>query len=230
MNISTSLICTDLSNVKEDIDEIISNGEQFSWLHADFMDGHFVPRYGISPELIQSIRKRYGKNVVIDSHLMVSDPYSYANVIAPYSDWFFFHVEAVTDPIRVCQMLRKKWPDLKIGLTLNLTTDMSSVELAKQTGLIDAVMFMGISPGVLGTMSFPDIVVKKAWDANDIGLSTFVDGSVNFKTLPVYNSSMVKTAVCGSSTMFKIDDETKGLTRKDLIKYNVKRIKTCLEQ
>ena len=98
MNISTSLICCDLSNLKSEIDTLLEN--DLYWLHADFMDGHFVPRYGISPELIQWIRKRYGNNVIIDSHMMVSDPYTYADVIAPYSDWYFFHYEAVKDPFR----------------------------------------------------------------------------------------------------------------------------------
>ena len=104
MNISTSLICCDLCNIEKDIDLLLENG--YNWLHADFMDGHFVPRYGISPELIQSIRRKYGNKVVIDSHLMVEDPYTYADVIAPYSDWYMFHYEAVKDPFRTLQMLR----------------------------------------------------------------------------------------------------------------------------
>ena len=230
MNISTSLICTDLSNIKEDIDTIISKGEQFKWLHADFMDGHFVPRYGISPELIQSIRKRYGKNVVIDSHLMVSDPYTYMDVIAPYSDWFFFHLEAVTDPVRICQTLRKKYPEVKIGVTLNLCTDTLQASLLYKAGLIDAVMFMGISPGVLGTNSYPDIVIDKISAVKSDKIPVFIDGSVNFTTLPVYNKKRVHTVVCGSSTMFKIDKETEHMTRKEMTEYNIKRIQACLKQ
>ena len=45
MNISTSLICCDLSNISKDLDIIVEH-EGFNWLHADFMDGHFVPSYG----------------------------------------------------------------------------------------------------------------------------------------------------------------------------------------
>lgn len=230
MNFSTSLICTNLVDVKSDIDQILSHGEDFKWLHADFMDGHFVPRYGISPELIQSIRKRYGKNVVIDSHLMVSDAYTYMDVIAPYSDWFFFHIESATDPTRTCQMLRKKYPELKIGFTVNLLTSLSAVKCANILGLIDGVMFMGISPGVLGINSYPEIVTDKIKEMSLSGLSIFVDGSVNFKTIPVYNKYGAKTLVCGSSTIFKIDDETRDLDRKSLIDYNIKRIQSCLKQ
>ena len=76
-----------------------------SLICMDFMDNTFVPRLGISPELIQWIRKRYGHNINIDSHLMVQNPYDCIDVIAPFSDWVFFHYEAVPDPVRILQKI-----------------------------------------------------------------------------------------------------------------------------
>lgn len=204
MNISASLICCDLSNIKNDIDVLVDN--DINWLHADFMDGHFVPRYGISPELIQNIRRRYGNKVVIDSHLMVDDPYGYADVIAPYSDWFFFHYEATKDPFRTLQMLRKNYPDLKIGLVFNLMTSFNDQIFNYNTfDYLDGVMFMGISPGVLGTVSMPDYVHDKLRTMQEdfSNIKTFVDGSVNFNTLPMYKEDGAYTVVCGSSTIYK---------------------------
>jgi ribulose-phosphate 3-epimerase len=232
MNISTSLICCDLSNISADLDVIVQN-EGFNWLHADFMDGHFVPRYGISPELIQSLRKRYGNSVVIDSHLMVDDPYSYADVIAPYSDWFFFHYEAVTDPMRTLQMLRKKYPSLKIGLTFNTLTEMpmNTIKNLCYERMIDGVMFMGISPGVLGTMSFPNIVMERIMAIKaKTDLNVFIDGSVNFKTVEAYNTLGADVCVSGSSMMFKCDDETRDMSRTQLIEYNISRINSKIKQ
>lgn len=230
-NISTSLICCDLSNVSADTDAIVCN-EGFNWLHADFMDGHFVPRYGISPELIQCLRKKYGSDVIIDSHLMVSDPYTYADVIAPYSDWFFFHYEAVTDPVRTLQMLRKNYKHLKIGLTFNLMSDCTEqVCNLQENGLLDGVMFMGISPGVLGTMSFPDIVsskivkLREQKTSNDVKI--FIDGSVNYNTVNHYKEIGANVCVSGSSMMFKQPEE-KINNRKLLIGYNINKIKTVL--
>ena len=232
MNISTSLICCDLANISKDLDVIVEH-EGFNWLHADFMDGHFVPRYGISPELIQSLRKRYGNRVMIDSHMMVQDPFTYADVIAPYSDWYFLHYEAVTDPVRTLQMLRKKYPNLKIGLTFNLfTPDCVIEQIANNTqGIVDGMMFMGISPGVLGTNSFPEIVNRRLQFVNNINknIKTFVDGSVNYNTLKLYSDSGAYTVVSGSSAMFKITDETKDLSREDLIKYNINKIKNTIK-
>lgn len=232
MNISTSLICCDLANISKDLDVIVEH-EGFNWLHADFMDGHFVPRYGISPELIQSLRKRYGNRVMIDSHMMVKDPFTYADVIAPYSDWYFLHYEAVSDPVRTLQMLRKKYPNLKIGLTFNLfTPDCVIEQIANNTqGIVDGMMFMGISPGVLGTNSFPEIVNRRLQFVNNINknIKTFVDGSVNYNTLKLYSDSGAYTVVSGSSAMFKITDETKDLSREDLIKYNINKIKNTIK-
>ena len=229
MNISTSLICCDLCNIEQEIDLLLDNG--FNWLHADFMDGHFVPRYGISPELIQSIRRKYGNKVIIDSHLMVEDPYTYASVIAPYSDWYFFHYEAVKDPFRTLQMLRRDYPNLKIGLTFNLMTETSVIDniLYNFKDYIDGVMFMGISPGVLGTKSMPKIVENKLNFVNicHSWCRTFVDGSVSWDTLKPYKDVGAYTVVCGTSTMYK--DAPFGDTRKEKTIENIGKIKNLIQ-
>lgn len=225
-NISTSLICMNMSNVEKDIETILKHAgddKRFHWMHADFMDGHFVPRLGISPELIRDVKKAFPQ-IHIDSHLMIDDPFTYVDVIAPYSDWVVYHAEAVTDPIRALQKIRKTWPNLKVGLALNLNTPMDPEQLQ----LFDGVMFMGISPGVLGTNSYPAIVKKKICRCPN-QIHYFVDGSVNFETMKDYRHlNNNGTLVCGSSTMFKIDDYTKDLTRDDLVAYNVNRIKEAL--
>lgn len=227
MKISTSLICCDLSDISNQIDAIIEH-EDFNWLHADFMDNSFVPRLGISPELIQSIRKRYGNRVVIDSHLMVKDPYSLAPVIAPYSDWYIFHYEAITDPMRTLQMLRKNYPKLKIGLAFNILTPILQHVLrsAYELGYLDGVMFMGISPGVLGTDSFTDEVENRIGFIKDNinVLDVFVDGSVNFKSVGNYARYGANVCVSGSSMMFKRDGLTKNMNTNELINFNINRI------
>lgn len=226
MNISTSLICMNMANVEKDIATILEkagNDQRFHWMHADVMDGHFVPRLGISPELIRDIKKTF-PNIHIDSHMMIDDPYTYVDVIAPYSDWVVYHLEAVTDPVRTLQKIRKTWPNVKVGLALNLTTQFDPALIK----LFDGVMFMGISPGVLGTNSYPALVKPKiALCPNQHHY--FVDGSVNFETIKDYNAINPNgTLVCGSSTMFKVDDQTKGLNRSDLIETNIIRIKDAL--
>ena len=225
--ITASLICMDLSDIKTDIDTLLDNG--INRLHADFMDNTFVPRLGISPELIQWIRKRYGHNVVIDSHLMVQNPYDCIDVIAPFSDWVFFHYEATPDPIRTLQKIDKV-SHAKKGIAYNLATPFSHV--FQDMDIVDGHMLMGISPGVLGTKSWPDIVLKKSYEVNKgfySSLPLFVDGSVNFKTIPEYSKNHNVVMVCGSSTLFKIDEATELMDRDQMIKYNIKRIEEVLK-
>lgn len=237
--ITASLICMDLSDIKTDIDTLLENG--INNLHADFMDNTLVPRLGISPELIQWIRRRYGHNVNIDSHLMVQNPYDCIDVIAPFSDWVFFHYEAVPDPMRILQKIDKVSQAGKC-VAYNIGTPVKNFGLLEETGLLDGVMLMGISPGVLGTKSWPNIVEEKIWDIrnyNNGDIPIFVDGGINFKSIKKITGKLslsewrtVEGAdyiVCGSSTLFKIDNETELMDREEMIKFNIERIKEALK-
>lgn len=231
MKISTSVICCDLLNLTSQLDTIIEH-YNFNWLHLDFMDFSFVPRLGISPELVQSLCKRYGHRVVIDSHMMVADPYNLADVIAPYSDWYIFHYEATKDPMRTLQMLRKKYPGLKIGLAFNILTPVfiDVIHTAHTLGYLDGVMFMGISPGVLGTDSFiPEVKDRIKFIHNEFpGVHIFIDGSVKFESVGEYAKLGADVCVSGSSMMFKKDDLTKDMNMTDLINFNIKRIEDAI--
>lgn len=233
--ITASLICMNLADIKTDLDTLIENG--VTSFHADFMDNTFVPRLGISPELIQWMRKRYGRDIKIDSHLMVQNPYDCVDVIAPFSDWVFFHYEAVPDPVRILQKIEKV-SSANRGIAYNIGTPFNN-DLIK-TGLVDGIMFMGISPGVLGTASWPEVIRNKIGDFKrniSTEASVFVDGGVNFMSLGPLTKIILGGSgyigadmlVCGTSTLFKIDKETKLMDRKEMIKFNIERIKEAMK-
>ena len=225
MEISVSIL-NSLDRIK---DTIILNNTSCDYLHIDVMDGNFVPDTQFTLEEIKNLISNSSKK--IDIHLMVDDPYSYASVIAPYSDWYFFHYEAVKDPFRTLQMLRRDYPNLKIGLTFNLMTDTSTIDSILQNfkDYIDGVMFMGISPGVLGTKSMPKIVENKLNFVNTCHpwCRTFVDGSVSWDTLKPYKDVGAYTVVCGTSTMYK--DAPFGDTRKKKTIENIGKIKNLIQ-
>lgn len=226
MNISSSLLCMNTANVCGDVERILKfvrGDHRFDWLHAELMDNHFVPRLGIPPELIRDVKQEFPQ-VHIDSHLMISDPFSVIDIIAPYSDWIVYHYEAVTDPVRTMQKIRNMYPNVKIGLAINLATIFNPAIIQ----LFDGVMIMGISPGVLGTNSYP-VVVKRKIAQCPADKHYFVNGSVNFNTIKDYcNINDNGTLVCDSSTMFKIDEYNKKMNRDEMIEYNIIRIKDAL--
>lgn len=218
---STSLICLNQTTIDSDFCNIMNAGNgnnkcNFNWAHADFMDGHFVPRLGIAPEVIKHLREYYGDSIIIDSHMMVDDPFTYADVVCPYSDYYMFHVEAVKDPMRTIQKVRKNWPKVKVGLYFNLSTNILDYKYILPE--IDCIGLMGISPGVLGTNSYSYIIIQKIRNYFDykneleserdfntpddiIPKEIFIDGSVNFNTIPHYFKIGATTLVCGSSSI-----------------------------
>lgn len=217
-NCSTSLICLNQITIDSEFCNIMNAGNgnnkcNFNWAHADFMDGHFVPRLGIAPEVIKHLREYYGNEIIIDSHMMVDDPFTYADVVCPYSNYYMFHVEAVKDPMRTIQKVRKNWPNVKVGLYFNLSTNILDYKYILSE--IDCIGLMGISPGVLGTNSYPYIVAQKIRSYFDyknelekdnnkiLPNEIFIDGSVNFDTIPHYFKIGATTLVCGSSTIMK---------------------------
>ena len=62
-----SLITMDHLNFEKNLSLIDSLG--LDGLHVDVMDGHFVPRYGIYPEIVQEISKI--SDIPIDLDLLV---------------------------------------------------------------------------------------------------------------------------------------------------------------
>lgn len=241
---STSLICLNQTTIDSDFNHIMNVGNgnnkcDFNWAHADFMDGHFVPRLGIAPEVIKHLREYYGDKIIIDSHMMVDDPFTFTDVVCPYSDYYMFHVEAVKDPMRTIQKVRKNWPNVKVGLYFNLSTNILDYKYILPE--IDCIGLMGISPGVLGTNSYSYIVTQKIRDYFDykneiekdsnielIPSEIFIDGSVNFETIPHYFKIGATTLVCGSSSIMKGTKIFPADENQFMIEENINRILNSL--
>ena len=68
--ISASMMCSNLINLKETID--VFEQENVEHLHIDVMDGDFVPNYGLGVDYIRGLREL--TNIPLDLHLMISNP------------------------------------------------------------------------------------------------------------------------------------------------------------
>ena len=55
INLAASLICADPLNLQSEIKELEIGKADF--IHFDVMDGLFVPRYGLYPEILTYLKK-----------------------------------------------------------------------------------------------------------------------------------------------------------------------------
>ena len=65
--ISASMMCSDLVNLKETLK--IFEDEGVEYLHIDMMDGIFVPNFGLGVDYIRSIREL--TSIPLDLHMMI---------------------------------------------------------------------------------------------------------------------------------------------------------------
>ena len=70
ISFGSSIVCMDHINFQRDVELVEKLGVDF--LHLDVMDGNFVPRYGVYPEIVKRMANISEKKM--DIHLMVSDP------------------------------------------------------------------------------------------------------------------------------------------------------------
>ena len=77
-----------------------------SGIHFDVMDGNFVPRLGLYPELLESIKN--STDLPIEAHLMLSNPDEYIETfIEAGAQRVLVHFEALENPNRTLTLINK---------------------------------------------------------------------------------------------------------------------------
>ena len=71
--IAPSILSADFSRLGEEVKAVEAAGAD--WIHADVMDGHFVPNITIGPLIIEAVKRVTA--LPIDVHLMIDDPIRY---------------------------------------------------------------------------------------------------------------------------------------------------------
>lgn len=99
IKIAASLICADPINIEKEVNKLVEGCTDL--IHFDVMDGNFVPRYGLYPEILKKLRDN-GVKIPVDVHMMVENPEDYINLFAEVgANYFNFHIEASKHPHRI---------------------------------------------------------------------------------------------------------------------------------
>jgi ribulose-phosphate 3-epimerase len=171
-------------------------------LHFDVMDGCFVPRIGLGPELVRAVRDV--TEVPIDVHLMLADPEKYIPVFAEAgADIIVVHAEVSTQLPRLLAMIRRH--GARPGVALNPATHPSALTYILDD--VDIVLLMTVNPGSRGERAMPASVakitdVRALLDERANRTHIMIDGNVSRENAADMIRSGATVLVCGSSSIF----------------------------
>lgn len=204
--LSASLICADPLDLRTAINNL--EEAKMDFIHFDVMDGNFVPRLGIYPEVLEVIRTE--SSLPIDVHLMLQNPELFIPLfIKNGANIITIPVEGNLHLHRTIKMIK----DLgaKVGVALNPATPLNVLDYIIED--IDLVMIMAINPGIVGHKLIPQIINKiidlKKKTADYLELIIEIDGGVTFESAPQMVNAGANMLICGSSTIFKKNESVK---------------------
>ena len=194
IEIAPSILSADFANLAAEIRQVTDEGVKM--VHLDVMDGHFVPNITIGPPVVAWIRRC--TDAVLDTHLMITDPATYAErFIKAGSDHITFHIETVDRPIEFLNYLRGL--GVTAGVTLNPETPVEAIE--QVAPLCDMVLVMTVHPG-FGGQKFIDDAARKCIRIRQLAgpnVRIEVDGGIDAHTTPLVVGYGADTLVAGNA-------------------------------
>lgn len=191
-------------------------------LHADAMDGVFVPNLMLGTESIKHLRKASG--MPLDIHLMITNP-------DEKLDWFdiqpgeyvSIHAESTIHLQRALSKVRSYGAHPMVAL--NPATPLCMLEEVLPD--VDGVLLMTVNPGFAGQKLVPQTLNKitrlrgmlDAAGRSDVRIE--VDGNVSFENAVKMRAAGADIFVCGTSSIFHKDGD---------IDTNLAKFRACLAQ
>lgn len=202
--ISASMMCSDLFNIRETIKIFEDNGVER--LHIDVMDGAFVPNFGLGVDYIRGLRKL--TKIPLDLHLMIKDPeYKLQWMGIHETDVVSIHYESSFQVQRVLDWLVPY--GCKRFIAINPATPVYSIE--EVLDYIDGINLLMVNPGFAGQKIVPSTLKKAEKIANllreagrdDIIIE--VDGNITFENAQKLRKIGASLFVAGTSSIFNGD-------------------------
>lgn len=151
--LAPSILSADFTRLAEAIEAVKEGGAKV--LHVDVMDGHFVPNITIGLPVVKSIRK--ATDLIIDTHLMISEPGRYAvDFVKAGANMVSVHVEA--DPHLQRTLTAIQDAGAKAGVAINPATPIEVVSEALPYA--DFILLMSVNPGFGGQRFIPTMLDK----------------------------------------------------------------------
>ena len=207
-----SMMCADFKNLEKEVKDL--EDANVDGFHIDFMDGQFVPNFGMGLQDLNIIRKLTHK--IVDVHLMIKNPGEYIDLFVNENvDIIYFHPETDMHPARTIEKIKNN--NIEAGIAINPDTSISTIE--PLLNIVDKVMVMTVNPGFSG-QKYLDFVNEKidVLTSEDYSkkynYQVFVDGAISPQKVNELNKKGVKGFVLGTSTLFGKDDSYTEIINK----------------
>jgi ribulose-phosphate 3-epimerase len=153
VEILPSILAADFARLGEDVRAVEAAGVRM--LHVDVMDGHFVPNISLGPPIVDSLNRV--TDLILDVHLMISDPDRYAAAfVKAGADQVSVHQEACVHLNRSLHLIKDL--GVKAGVVINPSTPVST--LTEVLDIVDFVLVMSVNPG-FGGQRFIETSLRK---------------------------------------------------------------------
>ena len=195
--IAPSILSADFARLGEEIKAVESAGAD--WIHADVMDGHFVPNITFGPLIVEAVRRITA--LPIDVHLMIENPDAY---IADFADagatFISVHLETCVHIHRSVQLIREC--GAKPGIVLNPSTPLQSLDWILED--VDYVLIMSVNPGFGGQQFIPSSLgkireLRLKIEGRNLNTLIEIDGGVNENTIADIANAGADVFVAGSA-------------------------------
>ena len=216
VEIAPSILSADFTRLGEDISAVERGGA--SVLHVDIMDGHFVPNITVGLPVVKAIAGK--TRLVIDTHLMISEPGRWAEqFVEAGAQMVSVHVEADPHLNRTLSAIRKK--GARSGVAINPATPLVALEEALP--FADFVLLMSVNPGFGGQKFIQTSLdklrrLRRMIDERGLHTRIEIDGGVDRTNIAEIAAAGAEIIVSGSAVFGAADpaEAVRGLREATL--------------
>ncbi|MCD8260220.1 MAG: ribulose-phosphate 3-epimerase [Bacteroides sp.] len=203
--VSPSILSADFAHLAKDIEML--NRSDADWIHADVMDGVFVPNISFGFPVLKYVHELTQKP--LDVHLMIVQPEKFIHEVKSIGAKVMnVHYEACPHIHRVIQQIREA--GMEPAVTLNPGTPVHILDDIIRD--LYMVLVMSVNPGFGGQAFIPHSLEKVA-QLKELILRTGsdalieVDGGVNHETGAALVAAGADVLVAGSVVFGSADSE-----------------------
>ncbi len=200
IDIAPSILAADFTRLGQQVSDALACGVKR--IHADVMDGRFVPNISMGPFVVKWIKPIVSAaGAIIEAHLMIVEPEHYIDdFVKAGADLVLVHQETCPHLNRTLQQIREA--GAKVGVALNPATPLVMLEDVLE--MVDQVLVMTVNPGFGGQEFIPETLekiarLKQTLASRKLGhVHIEVDGGIHTATISAAQKAGATVAVIGT--------------------------------